>query len=230
MKLKQSRGLPSLLPKHYEGLGPKFWKDDESMLLAATSISGSSERHEPKRTCVVCREGGGSGQFIELGLIGNDVVLTPVSKGRGAWVCATRQCLEKLDNRVLARAFKASVSMDAIGDPVAFCRDLASRRLLESLGLARRQGVVEIGVEPTARALSRGEEGVAVMANDLSERSTRQLEGGTVVGNSEFMGRAMGLKRAGAAWIPAGAMAEKAALWAGLVRELGLPEQNDEVV
>ncbi len=199
------------------------------MLLAATSSSGSSARHEPKRTCVVCREETGSTDLLELGLIGNDVVLTPVSKGRGAWVCATQRCLEKLDNRVLARAFKTSVSMDAIGNPVELCRDLASRRLMETVGLARRQGVVEIGVESTARALSAGEDGVALMAGDLSERSTRQLEGATVVGSSELIGRAMGLKRAGAVWIPSGAMAGKAAFWAGLVRELGPTQVNDEV-
>ena len=196
------------------------------MLLAATSRSGSSERREPKRTCLVCRADAGAHRSLELGLIGRDVVLTPVSKGRGAWVCATRACLEKLDQRVLARAFKTTVSMEAMGDPIAFCRDLATRRLRDSLGLARRQGTVDIGVEATARALSAGDEGLALCANDLSERSSRQLKGATVFGTSEEMGRAMGLKRAGAAWIPAGVMADKAAFWAGLVRELGPAERT----
>ena len=191
------------------------------MLLAATSTSGSSERHEPLRTCVVCRKEARAQSSLELGLVGREVVLTPVSKGRGAWVCATLQCLDKLDNRVLARAFKTSVSMEAMGDPIAFCRDLARRRLSDSLGLARRQGVVEIGVDATARALSDGEPGVAVCADDLSERSARQVSGATVLGSSEELGRTMGLKRAGAAWIPAGVMADKAAFWAELVKELG---------
>ena len=218
-----------LLQKTYEELKLKFGKDDVSMLLAATPVSGSSERRQPVRTCVVCREPSRPEQLLELGLIGKDVVLTPVSKGRGAWVCATRACLEKLDSRSVSRAFKSAVSLDALGDPVVFCRDLATRRVFEALGLARRQGLVVIGVDQTAAALSRNEEGLALAASDLSERSTRQLEAATVIGTCESIGRAMGLKRAGAVWIPAGKLAERLAFWIGLIRELGLPEQMDVV-
>ena len=218
-----------LLQKPYEDFKLKFGKDNASMLLAATSTTGSSERHEPVRTCVVCRTSSCPEQLLELGLIGKDVVLTPVGKGRGAWVCATRNCLEKLDVRSVSRAFKTTVSLDALGDPVVFCRALAKRRVFEALGLARRQGLVAIGVDQTVSALSRNEKGVALAASDLSERSLRQLSAATVLGTCETIGQAMGLKRAGAVWIPAGGLAEKLGFWIRLLGELGFPEQDDVV-
>jgi hypothetical protein len=72
---------------------------------------------EPVRTCVGCGEKAGQRQLVRLRIEGERVVIDRDRKGggRGAWLHASRSCLEQaVRRRALARAFRGkATSIDA---------------------------------------------------------------------------------------------------------------------
>lgn len=87
--------------------------------------------------------------------------------GRGAWVSARRDCLEKaLRRRLFGRALGAPVSVP--GDLVARVEAALERRILELIGLCSRAGQAVLGFERVRAALGAGEIAVLVQAADAS--------------------------------------------------------------
>ncbi len=72
---------------------------------------------EPVRTCVGCGAKGARRELVRLRIEGERVVIDLDRKGggRGAWLHATRSCLEQaIRRRALARAFRGkAASIDA---------------------------------------------------------------------------------------------------------------------
>ena len=173
---------------------------------------------ENTRQCVVCRKASFAASLLALGHIGDQLVLGRVGGQRGAYICPTQSCLNKLNTAAVSRTFRRSVKTDGIGEPVTAAHDLAGRRVREALGLSRRQGAVKIGVDALKGQMKpRG--AVRIVARDLSKHSVNQLGEAFVFGTAQELGQHMGMKRVGALGISPGPMADRVAFWLRLWQE-----------
>lgn len=180
-----------------------------------------------ERTCVVCRQQRPREQLLSLAARDGVLGFGRPLRGRGAYVCAARRCIESLDPRSLSRAFRRPVRLpedQRIGSALlASVHALAERRVLEAMGLARRQGDLTVGDEalaPAEEAHGNGKRRVAVAARDLSERTLRraQAQGAEPFLDAAALGRAVGMGRVGLASLR-GRMADEAAYWLRVWRE-----------
>ena len=107
-----------------------------------------------------------------------DGVVTPDFSGslpgRGAWVRADRNAVEKAVKRgAFARSFKDTVSPP---DNLAERIDAAiSKAALSALGIARKCGDVVMGYEKTRAALLKGQAAILVTAQDAGADSKKKL-------------------------------------------------------
>ena len=179
--------------------------------------SRNNSAAENTRQCVVCRLDLPSTELLPLGFIGNQLVFERVGGQRGAYLCPTKNCLSKLNSAHLSRAFRRSVKTDGLGELVEAARNLAERRIGEALGLCRRQGVVQVGIDALKGLGPRG--AVRMIASDLSQNSAGQIREASVFGTSEMLGKHLGMKRVGALSISPGPMANRVAFWLRLWQE-----------
>jgi uncharacterized protein len=73
------------------------------------------QKHVPQRMCIACRQGAGKRELIRVVRTEAGVKVDPTGKlsGRGAYLHPLRVCWEKaLDNRLLQRALRASISAE----------------------------------------------------------------------------------------------------------------------
>ena len=185
-------------------------KEDEQN--RETSVSKNT------RQCVVCRANLRSSALLPLGTIGAQLVFERPAKGRGAYICPTKSCLDKLSPAMVSRAFKRSVKMEGLGDLSQAAHSLASRRTAEALGLSRRQGAVKIGVD-ALKGQKMPQGGLRIVASDLSEHSAKHVADAVAFGTAEQLGKHMGLNRVGALSISPGPMADRVAFWLSLWQE-----------
>ena len=148
-------------------------------------------------------------------------------KGRGAHVCPTAGCVSGLHSGRLSRAFKEPVELQEPKlDMLERLLGLARQRIIETLGLARRAGVLEIGTDRVAEKLRecmhRSGAGIAVAASDLAQRSIKQLEDGWIFGTSHELGNWIGVEKAGAVWVPASRFAKTLGFWLELEKAMGI--------
>ena len=94
---------------------------------------------------------------------------------------------------------------------------LAERRVRELLGLARRSGVLTVGIDALSR-LCYGQSPqaphgwVCIVATDLAERSRRKVDAQAFLSSRE-LGHAVGMGAVGALGIAPGRLAKQAAYW-----------------
>src|SRR3712207_1418606 len=113
-------------------------------------------RHEPERTCIVTRQPAPPAELIRF-VVGPDNQVVPDLKGRlpgrGAWVSATRACVEQaVKRRLFARAFKA----EAKASP-AFAEEIEAALLTDlrqALSLANKAGTVIAGFAKVEAAVA----------------------------------------------------------------------------
>jgi hypothetical protein len=116
--------------------------------------------------------------------------------GRGAYICARRECLEKArKNKSLARALKTEVPdalYDQLGEYIETYREKHGtaddqnhlpRELRSLLGLSRRAGLLHIGID-SVKSQSVKEPLLILTAADASEAVNKAVEG-IVVGQVE---------------------------------------------
>lgn len=182
----------------------------------------AATRSEPKRRCVVCRAERSDSKLVRLGLMGGAVHPVTKSGGRGAHVCATRTCLEQITARHVARSLRGPVEQFAAASLIRDLHQLAERRFLETVGLARRQGILAVGVQQMS---DEGE--LVVVASDLAPRSFSQLGSGArrFLGGAA-LGRAAGMGWVGVMRIAPGRLAEQAAYWLSLWYETRSPAER----
>ena len=68
---------------------------------------------EPQRTCIACREMKNKRDLIRIVKNANGIALDKTGKasGRGAYICASKDCLNKcIKTKALHRAFKENVA------------------------------------------------------------------------------------------------------------------------
>ncbi|MCA9564977.1 MAG: DUF448 domain-containing protein [Myxococcales bacterium] len=143
----------------------------------------SKDNHKPPssglRTCVGCRgqEEPRALVRIVLGLDGELVVdIRQKLPGRGAYVHPRAECVTlALKREAFRRALKGAHRPATVEELTARMQEGLTRRLLERLGLARRAGAVEIGIEGARRAMREGTARFVLVGSDASEANRRQL-------------------------------------------------------
>lgn len=132
---------------------------------------------EPLRTCIACREARPKEALLRFvrapsGELGFDV--KGAIEGRGAYTCPDEVCVQKAAERgAFGRAFEAAVILPA--DLVAMTRQVLTMEGLAGLGLLRRQGRLFPGRTEALKQLTGGEAAIVVLAQDLTERSQKEL-------------------------------------------------------
>lgn len=132
----------------------------------------------PERRCIVTGESGGKEGLIRFVLDPESRVVPDLAEklpGRGFWVTATRETVEKAGAKGhFAKAARAS----AIADPglADLVERLLARRAADALGLARKAGALEAGFEKVMTAIERGRVAALIEARDGSQDGRRKLE------------------------------------------------------
>ena len=186
---------------------------------------------EPQRTCIITKEQLPPARMLRLAWNDDTLIAGPKGGGRGAYIKVDRGTFAQLDAKSLSRAFRTQV---AAFDRDAFLGDLhaiAKKRVLEALGLARRMGILVTGTERVPEQDVNN--GLVIVADDLAERSARQLQAST--GERPFIpgaeiGAALGMGYVGAAFIPGKShhITNEAAYWRAVWYESGPAERQNE--
>ncbi len=150
--------------------------------------------------------------------------------GRGVHVVPDAAALrEALSPKALGRAFRGAARPPAAAEVDAIVSDTSRRleeRLLELVGLARRAGATVQGMDSVLAVVAAGAPGdVLVLAEDLSERSLRQVEDALARAREARRVAAPGLEGEGAA----PDRGETLVLRVGSKERLGLRLGRDEV-
>jgi predicted RNA-binding protein YlxR (DUF448 family) len=171
--------------------------------------TGEAPESEPARTCVVCGTARSASELLRLTREGGALSVRNRGGGRSAYVCVARGCVSALEERAVSRALRGACAVPS--DFLAHVHTLAERRIYETLGLARRQGVLTLGADHEERA--RGD-GLTVLAEDLSERTRAgALPSEFIFGTANELGRALGLARVGVVTVGPGRLSAQAAYW-----------------
>lgn len=125
-------------------------------------------RAAPERRCLVTGDIGPKAGLIRFVLSPEGVATPDLAErlpGRGVWVSARRDCVEKAAvKRLFARGFKmAATAPDGLADVVE--AGLA-RRALDALGLARKAGLATAGFEKVKARLKAGPVAALIQASD----------------------------------------------------------------
>lgn len=193
------------------------------------------ETPSSERSCLVCRAPRETSELLRVTVLQGRLVFDRAKKrgpGRGAHVCLESACLGGLDENRLSRAFRTSQSLaEPLEESLTRLKEIANRRIFESLGLARRSGKVELGTDRVAENLKKcmdgGRLGVALRATDLAVKTVNRLSDAWPVGTAEELGRAIGVGKAGAVWVPASRFASALKFWLQVKRAASVEKLPD---
>jgi predicted RNA-binding protein YlxR (DUF448 family) len=170
------------------------------------------------RTCVVCRKQRTAAELLLLRRVKDTLVAGRAQSGRGAHVCVQRECLLGLSGKDLARAFHLPILTHDNARWLAQAHGLAETRALETLGLARRQGLLLVGAAGIERGrLEDDPRSVIILASDAAYR--RPGTWGTRARkflSAQALGHATGLDPVEALGVPPSRLADQAAYWLNL--------------
>ncbi len=157
------------------------------------------------RTCIVTRETGDAETLIRFVCAPDGEVVPDLRRklpGRGAWVGARRDLVEKaIRGSLFARAFKSKVSVSA--DLGQMVDDLLVRDALSALSLARKAGQVVTGFSKCDSAVRSNRAILVLHASEAAEdgirklsqaiHATEEMEGGPFMASKVFAGPQMDL-------------------------------------
>ncbi|MEQ8357363.1 MAG: RNA-binding protein [Kiloniellaceae bacterium] len=132
----------------------------------------------PERRCLASGQVMPKSQLLRFVVDPDGVVVPDLNErlpGRGLWLQPRRDMMDKACARNLfAKAAKRQVRVpEDISQQV---EQLALRRCLDLLGLARRAGAVAVGFEKVKSALRAGEVGVLLQAADAAEDGRHKIQ------------------------------------------------------
>lgn len=129
-----------------------------------------------ERSCIVTRKSGDAEELVRF-VAAPDGTVTPDLKrrlpGRGCWVTARRDLLERASAKHFARALKTEVSVPAdLADRV---ERLMMEQILGQLGLARKAGQLVLGAVKTEAAARSGHAAMVLHAEDAAADGVRKI-------------------------------------------------------
>lgn len=139
----------------------------------------AAARRAPKRTCIATRENVPVEQMIRFVAAPDGAVVPDLSRnlpGRGAWVTATRDAIEKaISQKAFSRAFRGKASADA--KLLDLLDHLIERSALEALSLANKAGRIVTGNSKVESAILAGKAIALFHSADGSRDGKRKLDG-----------------------------------------------------
>jgi predicted RNA-binding protein YlxR (DUF448 family) len=146
-------------------------------------------RDGPERRCVATGESGPVEGLIRFALSPDGAVTPDLAErlpGRGVWVTARRDCVDRAAKRNLfARGFKAPArAPEGLADAL---EAMLARRAVEALGLARKAGLATAGFEKVKARLRAGPVAALIEAADGAEAGRARLR--PLAGDAPLMDR-----------------------------------------
>lgn len=135
------------------------------------------EREGPERRCVATGESGPAEGMIRFVIDPENRVTPDLAgklPGRGVWVGARRECLEKaVGKKLFSRAARRQVvAPEGLVEEV---ERLLARRVTDAIGLARKAGLAVTGFEKVKARLKKGGAAVLLEARDASDQGKAKL-------------------------------------------------------
>ena len=141
-------------------------------------IKALKREEAPERRCIATGETRPKAELIRF-VAGPDGEVVPDLAGRlpgrGLWVTANREAIEKAVKKGLF-AKAARMRLDVAPDLADRVEELLARRAGEALGLAKKAGALVSGFEKVMAALTEGDLACLVEARDGAADGRRKLE------------------------------------------------------
>ena len=138
---------------------------------------GDVEAKGPLRRCLVTREIRPKAELLRFVVGPDDRLLTDPAErmpGRGLWLTPRRDIVDRaVAKRLFARAARRSVSVPP--DLADRLETLLARRVVDSLGLARRAGLAVAGFDRVSDAVRHGRAALLLCARDGAAGGRRKL-------------------------------------------------------
>lgn len=136
------------------------------------------ERRGPVRRCIATGTTGDPAGLLRF-VVGPDGDIVPDLDrrlpGRGIWVAARRDALEKaVAKQLFQRAARQKVTVPS--DLVGRLERMIAERLIESLGLARRAGAAVTGFEKVSAWVRGGRAGLVAVARDAADGGRTKMQ------------------------------------------------------
>ncbi|MBK8007510.1 MAG: RNA-binding protein [Rhizobiales bacterium] len=148
---------------------------DEDM----TDQGPAAARRAPVRTCLATRENVPIEQMIRFVAGPDGAVVPDLSRnlpGRGAWVTASREAIEKaISQKAFSRAFRGKAAADQ--GLLALLDQLIERSTLEALSLANKAGLIVTGNAKVESAILAGKAIAIYHSADGAADGKRKLDG-----------------------------------------------------
>lgn len=183
----------------------------------------------PERRCSACRTNRPAAEMIRLvaapdGALAAD--LRGVLGGRGAWSCASKDCLDRASRGGVSRSLKRCVQKAPDGAMFETVSAGLQRLLGERLGRLQKQGGLVVGASSAEAADREGFLQGIIAAQDLSERSSKKVDALRApvyrVARQLELGSWLGRGATGVVGVPMGREGEKALVeaqrWCGLTQ------------
>jgi predicted RNA-binding protein YlxR (DUF448 family) len=144
-----------------------------------TDKGTAASRREPQRTCLATRENVPIEHMIRFVVAPDGAVVPDLARtlpGRGAWVSATRDAVERaVKEKAFARAFRGKGAAT-----LALCElteQLLERSALEALSLANKAGRIVAGNAKVESAILSGKAIALFHAREAARDGKRKLDG-----------------------------------------------------
>ncbi|MFO8073724.1 MAG: DUF448 domain-containing protein [Polyangia bacterium] len=141
--------------------------------VARTGNDGGRDR-VPQRSCVACRHKTAAARLLRLAATPDGGIAVDWRRnlgGRGAYVCARRECVERaLSGQRLSRALHRRVVLPSAEEVLSSALRARERQLKTLLSSARGADDIEIGADAARRAVAGGRGALLLLAADGSRR------------------------------------------------------------
>lgn len=144
-----------------------------------TDEGPAAARREPARTCIATRAVKPAARMLRFVVAPDGAIVPDLARnlpGRGAWVTASREALEKaVAQKAFSRAFRGKAQTDA--GLVELVERLLERSALEALSLANKAGRIVTGHAKVESAILAGKAAALYHSSDGAADGKRKLDG-----------------------------------------------------